>query len=60
MGVRAGRTQERKRPRSESRQRPGQIGARLSEDELARVRAAAQRQGKSVSEYVRTLVTAAS
>jgi uncharacterized protein (DUF1778 family) len=54
----AGRTRTRKRPRSENRQRQGMIAARLSSDEVARVRTAAEKEGVSVSTFVRERVLA--
>jgi hypothetical protein len=59
MAKAAGRVRARKRPRSESRQRPAMLGARVTSEELAGVRRAADERGKSVSEYVRELVLTA-
>lgn len=51
----------RARPRSgtERRRRHVQLAVRMSPEEMALVRSTAERKGKSVSDYVRTLVVTA-
>jgi hypothetical protein len=44
------------KPRSQSRQRPIVASARLSDPEWKQLRAAAERDGRSVSDYLRGLV----
>ena len=59
MNIQPDHGPRRRRNGPQSRQRPALAATRLTEEEMARLRAAAQDDGKSVSEYVRSLVLTA-
>lgn len=50
------RQQTNGKARSQKRQRPAVAGARLTDDEMNRLREVAKRHGQSVSNYVRTVL----